>query len=397
MSRACDYSDNSPPPTSDDFATLRQQVQDLEARLSERQTQNRGSSDGSSGGIFSATPPSSHSGRQLTAAMLGISANNWRTSNAFPAIFFLDSEAFDYAHLTVPKPHMLVWAEVLECLGDVSAVQALVSTYFTSIHLWLPIVSKKRLYQILSNALTEPGPDLALLLLCMKLIATPPDDFGMESPQTYCYSMAKRFYSAVEQNGTYSIHLLQAAVLIGLYEVGHAIYPAAYLTVGHCARMGYAMGIHRRKDLPQMLNRPSTWTDVEERGRVWWAVLILDRYVNLGFIGRPLATEDPSRDDYLPVDENKWDEGDMAVNEFLVVSSATSLKASSFARTCQATNLLGRIIRHINDRTLDLPFRFEEALQLNRTVQALSALLASECTTSRVKRNAAKIIWRCKE
>ena len=72
--------------------------------------------------------------------------------------------------------------------------------------------------------------------------------------------------------------MLQAAVLIAVYEVGHAIYPAAYLTIGACARYGTMLGIDKLGlDLMGDSLGPLSWIEVEERRRVWWAVVLLDR------------------------------------------------------------------------------------------------------------------------
>ena len=72
----------------------------------------------------------------------------------------------------------------------------------------------------------------------------------------------------------------------------------------------------------------------------------------------------------------------MTTSEPLYVSSPTSVKASSFARTCQATHLLGRLVRHLNDRNVDPKFRFSEAGQLHRTLTALASLLPAEFQNS---------------
>ena len=95
----------------------------------------------------------------------------------------------------------------------------------------------------------------------------------------------------------------------------------------------------------------------------------------MGSEGRPLAAEDPSRTDVLPADDDLWDQGEMTTSEPLYVSSPTSATASPFARTCQATHLVGRLIRHLNDHAVEPAFRFSEALQLHRTLTALSFVL----------------------
>lgn len=80
----------------------------------------------------------------------------------------------------------------------------------------------------------------------------------------------------------------------------------------------------------------------------------------------------------LPADDILWDQGEMTTSEPLYVSSPTTVRASPFARTCQATHLLGRLIRHLNDQNVEPAFRFSEAGQLHRTFAALASLLPHE-------------------
>jgi hypothetical protein len=101
-------------------------------------------------------------------------------------------------------------------------------------------------------------------------------------------------------------------------------------------------------------------------------------YVNLGLQGRPLATDDPDSRTVLPADDGCWDMGEMASGEPLYVSSPTSVKAGAYARTCQATHLLGRMIRILNDVAGDSSLRCTEAAQVHRTLSALSNLLTGE-------------------
>ena len=102
-------------------------------------------------------------------------------------------------------------------------------------------------------------------------------------------------------------------------------------------------------------------------------------YPDTGFdCSAALATDDPIRNDTLPADDDLWDEGEINTSEPLYVSSPTNVKAGPFARTCQATHLQGRLIRLLNDRLLDAPMRFSEAIQLHRTLQALANLLPND-------------------
>jgi hypothetical protein len=256
MGRLCDYSDSSPAPTSDDFNALRQKLLELERRLNG----NNGSNilDNQS---YMATP--SASTVSATGDSIGAAQNNvyiqqdpayQNVQNRFPSIAFLDSEAFNYGQITVPRPAIDIPVEVLELLGDGSAVQAVVSDYFDTIHTWMAIISKKRMTRNMLNPLWEAGPDLALLFLCMKLMITRPQD-GLESAQHPIYTAAKRFLALMEASGMTSLMVLQANILIALYEIGQAIYPAAWMSAGACVRYGQMLGIHGYDDVAQLIGR----------------------------------------------------------------------------------------------------------------------------------------------
>jgi hypothetical protein len=64
----------------------------------------------------------------------------------------------------------------------------------------------------------------------------------------------------------------------------------------------------------------------------------------------------------------------------LALSASSATTVSPFARTCQGAHLLGKVIRHVNDRSIPLDYRFDEALQLHRTLRALADAMLSETT-----------------
>ena len=365
MGRPCDYSDSTPTPNADDFAQLRKKVVDLEARLDAK---NKGfgghSSIGSRGSDLS--PSNSSNPDQVST---------------FPSLFFLDSEIYRETRMKIPRPTIPVSRDVTAILGSIIDVRDIVERYFENVHLWLPVVSKKRMQLTFENPHLELTADLTLLLLGMKLVTQTPHG-GPQDAQNQLYATVKRQFAIVESSALISLQLIQAAILIATYEIGHAIYPAAYLTTGQCTRLGYLMGIHDRTAVPQILNRSGAWAEVEEVKRAWWACQLLERYVNLGTEGRPNATEDPSPSTVLPADDKSWDQGEMTTSEPLYVSTPTSVRAGAFARTCQATHLLGRLRRLLNDCVHNSPLRFTEAAQLHRTLEALANLLPGEVQQS---------------
>ncbi|KAB8259247.1 fungal-specific transcription factor domain-containing protein [Aspergillus pseudonomiae] len=289
---------------------------------------------------------------------------------------FLDSEVSPDRSYLESNTRITLPPEYLPYLRSPAQVRHEVDVYLNSVHTFFPIVSKLRLYQQLSNADRINEPDFGLLLIAMQLHSRPCSE--VDSSEAELYRSAKACYVYVESSNIFSIKVLQALLLIALYEISNSIYPAAYLTVGHCARLGHGMGVHQRSDAPQMLNRVGTWVELEERRRTWWAVIILDRYVNLGGRDRPLACEDAQPEDFLPADDKSWDRGEITVVEPLAVRANTTIQACPFTRTCQAAHVLSRVLGHLNDRNADVDFRYEEAMQLHRTAQALSHTLSQE-------------------
>lgn len=203
-------------------------------------------------------------------------SNVRRTS--FPVAFFLDSTSHCQLSATKQDSGMPVSIEMLDVLQSSADMCSLCETFFLTVHSWLPILSRKRVFQKVNNF--DPGADtgLALLMLCMKLVSEVPPEGGRPASSAL-YSLAKEQYHRVESDCLISLQLVQSAILIAVYEIGHGIYPAGYLSIGHAARLGIMIGLHDRKNAAQLFKGPETLSQCEEELRVWWAIIILDRYV----------------------------------------------------------------------------------------------------------------------
>lgn len=84
-----------------------------------------------------------------------------------------------------------------------------------------------------------------------------------------------------ENAGILTLPLLQAKILLTIYELGHAIYPAAYFSIASCARYGTALGVNKCLESNLLSNAPAFVLEAEEKKRAWWAILVLDRCVSL--------------------------------------------------------------------------------------------------------------------
>ncbi|KAL8940711.1 MAG: hypothetical protein Q9211_002150 [Gyalolechia sp. 1 TL-2023] len=267
---------------------------------------------------------------------------------SFPAHYFLDFASFQYRQGQIPLISIPISRDLIDSYHDPHSTARL---YFDRVHPFLPFISKVNFYEHFPAAHVQPNAVFAILVSCMKLLGWSPeknpDDNNPKSPS---YLAIKRTLAEAETAGIFSLQLLQATILITLYEVGHAIYPAAYMSAGTCARYALAQGIDAYMTI-DLNNAVMTLLDQEEKRRAWWAILILDS-------GRPNKT--------------------VTLDQMYTVSSSAEPSMGSFAKLCQASFLLGCVFRHICDLTAERARYQEEGIQLSNRLQALLKLLEKE-------------------
>ncbi|KAH7310902.1 hypothetical protein B0I35DRAFT_397306 [Stachybotrys elegans] len=262
---------------------------------------------------------------------------------------------------------------VLASLGDGKTVA---NEYFDRIHWWWPMIAKSQVSPRLADIENYDG-ELTLLLLAMKVIAWRPSKQGSLDPDpiTSAYVTAKHALSEAAMTSNLSLRLLQAQILVAIYETGHAIYPAAFISVAACAQYGYAMHANQVLD-PKNLTPNASFNRLEreEQRRTWWAILILDRHLHLGNPSHRLCTEDPSSESLLPTNDDLL--GPEITGSSFPVSAPASLDMGSFARMAQAAHLLGKVL-HFTESSLEFggwqtrQARQNEYWQLDKTVRSL--------------------------
>jgi hypothetical protein len=160
---------------------------------------------------------------------------------------------------------------VLTYVGNIFSEQAFISTYFASVHPWLPFLNKKDFMEKVLNPLGPTRPVNTLLVALMKLVAITPES----DPRSIEYYCIKSNVLRAIESSLFDIKMFQIILLLGLYELGHGIHPAAYMTIGSCIRYGNALGINTTVEL-EVQGLPND-SQSEEKRRSWWAVLLLDR------------------------------------------------------------------------------------------------------------------------
>lgn len=85
--------------------------------------------------------------------------------------------------------------------------------------------------------------------------------------------------SLLESTNYLSLMVIQARLLVTFYEMGHRITPAASISISACASSARALGLNKKVFQNTAAGQPISILAEAEK-RVWWAVVVLDRYVN---------------------------------------------------------------------------------------------------------------------
>ncbi|KAG5805529.1 hypothetical protein H9Q74_009930 [Fusarium xylarioides] len=222
-----------------------------------------------------------------------------------------------------------------------------------------------------------------LVFLALEALISQSDEHTILPQSNPSYLKAKHGSFIAESGGIINIRLIQALTLVALYEFGHRIYPAAYLTIGQAVRLATMVGLHSQKDAKQLFVEPETWTLCEEQRRTWWAIVMLERVVVAGSPQLLMAAPDPTTNDLLPCNDDDWTNGRIGFNEALFTRNFHSPSSvGQFARVCQAVHMFGKVLRHVKAREKDTdPVELTaEALQLHIVLTALDqGIMSNDC------------------
>lgn len=168
-------------------------------------------------------------------------------------------------------------------------INDLVEQFFSGICRFVLGVSRNRIHGMIAGIpVITPPANHSIHLLAICLISYHPKSIGKSLPgidQESLYIATKSLFNQVQAAGSVrgqpSISLIQACILIAVYEYARGMADSAFLSIGICARMGYAAGIHERT------SRPGKETLSEEERNTWWTILIYERYIHFKIFLRP--------------------------------------------------------------------------------------------------------------
>lgn len=188
------------------------------------------------------------------------------------AIRFMDRNLFLRSQapsgtITFAEPDPIP-SHVRPFLSNRDTLRQIATSYYRLANRWLPIISKRKIFDQLLNPLLPLRADAVFLLLCMKTTITQP----LLEPHSWSseYHAAVRYRADLEHAGLASLEILQGCILLATYEQGNAIYPSAHTSIGICLQHASALGMHWSYSIASHI-------DAEERNRSWWAIFLLER------------------------------------------------------------------------------------------------------------------------
>ncbi|CAG8956587.1 hypothetical protein HYFRA_00003976 [Hymenoscyphus fraxineus] len=279
---------------------------------------------------------SSESDPQILGWPVARSANaSLSSSTIFP--YHLNVDPFLHESLRAQTVNIGICQEAKEILGTEEEFRLLIENYLETMWQRFPIICRVQFERQLPNIYTDPKADFILLCLAINLIMQIPDLGSSSSMQSSLYVNMKTSIALLEASGFLSIWFLQARLLVCFYEVGHAMDVSASISIAGCGKIVQALGLNK-KDFQEL-----TYADDEKL----------------------MKSEQEKR-------------AVAAANEPLTLATPSDRRVGPFARECQISYLVGRVLRHAWEPTQDDKFHFEEALQLERTLLTFMPLLIEE-------------------
>lgn len=171
-----------------------------------------------------------------------------------------------------------MFRSVTQMMGDQLTAESIVRYYFGTVNTWFTIVERSGFEPRFGQIWTEPSAETGLLALSMLLIVRAPEDTPGVSMQNSLYHSIKTLCGLVAAKEPMSIPLLQANLLVCLYELCHFMPQQAYMTLGSCVTISRAFGwlseSFWRQD--QWIVRPRV---LKAYSIIWWSMMFLERSV----------------------------------------------------------------------------------------------------------------------
>ncbi|KAL1835111.1 hypothetical protein VTK73DRAFT_6253 [Phialemonium thermophilum] len=175
--------------------------------------------------------------------------------------------------------HSFLFRSLSEMVGHRASVDQVVGYYFGSVNTWFTVVERASFQRRLEEMAVSPSAETALLILCMLLVIRTPGDHAALGMDDCLYLCVKAAFTLVQNTVSLSLPLLQAQLLVALYEYGHGLPQQAYASLGACMQMTRAFGWQRSVYWTED-RRQALPADLKMASILFWAVVYLDWQVS---------------------------------------------------------------------------------------------------------------------
>ncbi|KAH7127351.1 hypothetical protein EDB81DRAFT_907552, partial [Dactylonectria macrodidyma] len=292
-----------------------------------------------------------------------------------------------------------VYLQVLDLIRETGRFVDEISThYFQGIHQYMPFISRRRFQSGLTTLGATPSAGYSVLLLSLCLITSSPklgwgtgcsgpaQNFRVVDGRSLHLAM-KSLFAQVQGSFPPSVPLIQAGLVLALYEYAHGQPDDAFVSIAGCARMGYAAHLH-------LCKRASTDNDTdsdlvleaEEAANTWWGLIICERAMicEITVPEQPLVTVIAGGDARIPTEPALLEQNRILTINLIPVKEVSCLSSSdvgSFGRTAQAAWLLDRVLKVFQDQSF--PSRLAQLQALDKTLQKFLGALFQESNGKR--------------
>ncbi|KAJ5347776.1 uncharacterized protein N7506_001029 [Penicillium brevicompactum] len=259
--------------------------------------------------------------------------------------------------------------------------------YFQGVHTFVPIISRRQFHTQLLSFGANLQADFALLVLCVALLVSSTDSFDVLGPQgpnriedSTLYIATKSLMAQAQALCAPTTRLVQAGVLLSVYEYAHGYPEQAFVTIGSSARMAYAAQL--RSTPASARNAPSQidWTIEEEEINTWWGIRICERtfLCELAIVNQPLGSIMPTQYDCLPLEPSILDQINpvVAIPHRDSIQALTSPEVGGFGRSAQAAWLLDGVLRGLS--MTDPDQKQAHLTECDRTLQSFLAVVMQQ-------------------
>lgn len=171
--------------------------------------------------------------------------------------------------------HSLACGAVLDILGNQHRAREAVAAYFEGVNRWFTIVDQPGFEVRFDDMWEKPSAETCVLVLAMSIVASPPSPKSGKGMGDAVYHSTKAILSLVQSSLPMSTQLLQAELLVALYEFSHSMPQQAYLSLGRCVHMARAFGWHN-KTFWSDVQRASGPRELKLCSILWWEIVYVD-------------------------------------------------------------------------------------------------------------------------